>query len=125
VKGLLERTFAGTVPGLYLQSPASLVARSFESLQNLEPIDTALEWKEMFIPYPMVIMQMCGNNPRTSIANLAPYDVIEVELEYLQIVGYDGLYSLRLPMTITPRYDPPSAKLAWERTLALFNRTLR
>ena len=25
----------------------------------------------------------------------------------------------------TPRYDPPSAKLAWERTLALFNRTLR
>jgi carboxymethylenebutenolidase len=25
----------------------------------------------------------------------------------------------------TPRYDPPSAKLAWERTLVLFNRTLR
>lgn len=25
----------------------------------------------------------------------------------------------------TPRYDPPAAKLAWQRTLAFFNRTLR
>jgi len=25
----------------------------------------------------------------------------------------------------TPRYDPPAAKLAWDRTLAFFNRTLR
>ena len=25
----------------------------------------------------------------------------------------------------TPRYDPPAAKLAWERTIAFFNRTLR
>jgi carboxymethylenebutenolidase len=25
----------------------------------------------------------------------------------------------------TPRYDAPAAKLAWQRTLAFFNRTLR
>lgn len=25
----------------------------------------------------------------------------------------------------TPRYDPPAAKLAWQRTIAFFNRTLR
>ena len=25
----------------------------------------------------------------------------------------------------TPRYDEASAKLAWQRTIALFNRTLR
>jgi Ca-activated chloride channel family protein len=55
-----------------------------------------------------LVEQARPNLFRTSIANLAPYDVVEVELEYLQIVSYDGLYSLRLPMTITPRYDPPA-----------------
>ncbi|WP_211333658.1 marine proteobacterial sortase target protein [Sinobacterium caligoides] len=41
------------------------------------------------------------------IANIAPGETVEVEMHYLQTVGYDsGRFSLRFPMTITPRYIP-------------------
>ncbi len=43
----------------------------------------------------------------TQIANIPPGEAITVELEYLQTVGYEhGQFSLRFPMTITPRYIP-------------------
>ena len=42
-----------------------------------------------------------------SIANIAPGEEIIVEIKYLQNVNYDqGEFSLRFPMTITPRYIP-------------------
>jgi Ca-activated chloride channel family protein len=42
-----------------------------------------------------------------SIANLAPYDTIEVELEYVEVLRYaDGRFDLRFPMTVAPRYEP-------------------
>ncbi len=43
------------------------------------------------------------------VANIAPGETVQVELEYLQRIDYDdGLFSLRFPMTITPRFkaDP-------------------
>jgi len=44
------------------------------------------------------------------LANLAPDERITVVLEYVQPVGYrDGLFSLRLPTTITARYMPGAA----------------
>jgi Ca-activated chloride channel homolog len=55
----------------------------------------------------------------TSVANIGPDEVIVVEIEYLQTLQYDsGKFSLRFPMTITPRYIPGrSKKTGIEKTL--------
>jgi Ca-activated chloride channel homolog len=43
----------------------------------------------------------------TSVANIAPHETINVEIEYQQIVNYDnGVFSLRFPMVVGPRYIP-------------------
>lgn len=42
-----------------------------------------------------------------SVANVGPGETISIELRYLQAVRYDsGRFSLRFPMTLTPRYIP-------------------
>ena len=42
-----------------------------------------------------------------SVANIGPHDVIRVELEYQQTVRLDnGLFSLRFPTVVGPRYIP-------------------
>ncbi len=41
------------------------------------------------------------------LANLAPGETISIELQYIQALRYeDGRFSLRFPMTLTPRYIP-------------------
>ena len=46
----------------------------------------------------------------TSAANINPGETIEVVLEYLEEVSYaDGEFSLRFPLTFTPRYVPARA----------------
>ena len=41
------------------------------------------------------------------VANIAPGETIEVHLGYIQKVDYrQGRFSLRFPMTLTPRYNP-------------------
>lgn len=41
------------------------------------------------------------------VANISPGEEITVRMEYVQAVEYrDGVFSLRFPMTITPRYMP-------------------
>ncbi len=43
----------------------------------------------------------------TRLANVGPGDVVEIELSWQQVAGYDdGRFALRLPMTFTPRYVP-------------------
>jgi Ca-activated chloride channel family protein len=43
----------------------------------------------------------------TSVANIAPGQEIVIEIAYLQTVTYDqGRFSLRFPMTLTPRFVP-------------------
>jgi Ca-activated chloride channel family protein len=52
------------------------------------------------------------------VANIAPGEVVTVELSYVQRVDYrDGQFSLRFPMTVTPRYSPaghPGAAEVWQ-----------
>ncbi len=46
------------------------------------------------------------------VANIAPRETIIVTLRYLQPINYDqGLFSLRFPMTLTPRYIPSTSNL--------------
>jgi Ca-activated chloride channel family protein len=43
----------------------------------------------------------------SSVANIAPHSSITVEIAYLETIAYrDGRYTLRLPLAITPRYNP-------------------
>jgi len=51
------------------------------------------------------------------VANIAPGEEIRVQLEFVQPVAYDaGVFSLRFPMTITPRFMPgaPAVELSVE-----------
>ncbi|MBU1140625.1 MAG: VWA domain-containing protein, partial [Proteobacteria bacterium] len=44
-----------------------------------------------------------------SVANIGPGEEVEVEIEYQQVVGLaDGVFSLRFPMVVGPRYIPGS-----------------
>lgn len=54
-----------------------------------------------------LLQQQRANMFTTRIANIAPGESISITLEYQQQVDYrDGRFSLRFPMTITPRYLP-------------------
>ena len=54
-----------------------------------------------------VVHQQRPNLFRTAVANIGPGESIEVVIGYLQIVEQNaGRYSLRFPLTITPRYIP-------------------
>lgn len=58
-----------------------------------------------------VVHQQRPNLFRTAVANIGPGETIEVVIGYLQIVEQNaGRYSLRLPLTITPRYIPARAR---------------
>jgi len=44
----------------------------------------------------------------TQVANIGPGEAVVVELEYQQVLRYDGgRFSLRFPMVVGPRYVPP------------------
>ncbi|MBT8091586.1 MAG: marine proteobacterial sortase target protein [Gammaproteobacteria bacterium] len=54
-----------------------------------------------------LVEQRRANLFTTSVANVAPGERVVVEIEYLEDVRYeDGRFSLRFPMTLTPRYVP-------------------
>ena len=54
-----------------------------------------------------LVEQSRANLFMTSVANIAPGETIVVEIEYLEDLRYDdGTFSLRFPMTLTPRYIP-------------------
>jgi len=45
----------------------------------------------------------------TSVANLGPDEAVEVVLEYQEELRYDGgIVSLRLPLVVAPRFNPPA-----------------
>jgi Ca-activated chloride channel family protein len=57
-----------------------------------------------------LVEQQRANLFTTSVANIAPGETVIVEIEYLENVEYDaGTFSLRFPMTLTPRYIPGEA----------------
>ena len=54
-----------------------------------------------------LVEQQRANLFTTSVANIGPGESITVEIEYLETVRYDeGNFSLRFPLTLTPRYIP-------------------
>jgi Ca-activated chloride channel family protein len=54
-----------------------------------------------------LVEQQRSNLFTTSIANIGPGETVVVEVEYLETLGYDdGQFSLRFPLTLTPRYIP-------------------
>jgi Ca-activated chloride channel family protein len=57
-----------------------------------------------------LVEQQRANLFTTSVANIGPGETVIVEIEYLETVHYDdGTFSLRFPMTLTPRYIPGEA----------------
>ncbi len=63
-----------------------------------------------------LVSQNRPNLFQTAVANIGPGEEIEIEVRYWQPVAYrDGVFSLGLPLTLTPRYLPapsPEASLA-------------
>jgi Ca-activated chloride channel family protein len=56
-----------------------------------------------------LVEQQRANLFTTSVANIAPGELVVVEIEYLEDLRYDeGTFSLRFPMTLTPRFIPGS-----------------
>jgi Ca-activated chloride channel family protein len=54
-----------------------------------------------------LVEQQRANLFTTSVANIAPGEGVVVEIEYLETVQFDeGVFSLRFPLTLTPRYIP-------------------
>ncbi len=54
-----------------------------------------------------LVEQQRANLFTTSIANIGPGEKITIDIEYLQNLRYDeGTFSLRFPLTLTPRFIP-------------------
>ena len=54
-----------------------------------------------------LVEQQRANLFTTSVANVAPGEIVTVEIEYLETLRYeDESFSLRFPITLTPRYIP-------------------
>ena len=58
-----------------------------------------------------LVEQQRPNLFTNQVANIGPGEEIIVRLEYVQTLGYqNGQFSLRFPMTITPRFFPDSGE---------------
>ncbi|PKH56507.1 marine proteobacterial sortase target protein [Shewanella sp. Choline-02u-19] len=60
-----------------------------------------------------LLEQKKANIFSAQVANLAPGETLVVELNYQQLVNYDqGMFSLRFPMVVAPRYYPKAGSAA-------------
>ena len=68
-----------------------------------------------------LVRQTSANFFTTAVANIGPGESIDITIEYLQTARYDsGEFSLRLPLTLTPRYgagDTPEAQASYASTI--------
>ncbi len=68
-----------------------------------------------------LVRQTSANLFTTAVANIGPGEAIDITIEYLQTARYDaGEFSLRLPLTLTPRYgagDTPEAQASATSTV--------
>jgi Ca-activated chloride channel family protein len=63
-----------------------------------------------------LIEQQRRNQFETRLANIGPGETVEVSIAYLQNVQYSDMsYRLRVPMTFTPRWEPPGGVLSAPR----------
>ena len=52
-----------------------------------------------------LVEQQRANLFTTSVANIAPGELVVIEVEYLEDIRYEeGQFSIRIPLTLTPRY---------------------
>lgn len=59
-----------------------------------------------------LVEQQRPNQFETRLANIGPGEEIRVEIAFMARVDYrDGTFSLSLPLTFTPRWDPPPTDL--------------
>ena len=57
-----------------------------------------------------LVNQQRANLFTTAVANIGPGETVSIEIEYLDTARYDeGMFSLRFPMTLTPRFIPGHA----------------
>jgi len=65
-----------------------------------------------------LVEQQRPNQFETRLANIGPGEDVWVEIGFLARVDYaDGSFSLRLPMTFTPRWDGPGDSMADAKTV--------
>jgi Ca-activated chloride channel family protein len=54
-----------------------------------------------------LVEQQRANLFTTAVANIGPGETVSIEIEYLETLQIDeGIFSLRFPLTLTPRYIP-------------------
>lgn len=67
-----------------------------------------------------LLQQQRRNIFTSEVANLGPRDQLVVELSYQQTLDFnDGLFSLRFPVAITPRYHPDNTNNKDKQALAI------
>ncbi|MGI2108606.1 marine proteobacterial sortase target protein [Shewanella frigidimarina] len=67
-----------------------------------------------------LLQQQRRNLFTSDVANLGPHEQLVVEISYQQKVEYrDGLFSLRFPLAITPRYNPQAERTTEQPLLAM------
>ncbi|MGI2227993.1 marine proteobacterial sortase target protein [Shewanella frigidimarina] len=67
-----------------------------------------------------LLQQQRRNLFTSDVANLGPHEQLVVEIGYQQKVEYrDGLFSLRFPLAITPRYNPQADRTTEQPLLAM------
>ncbi|WP_350433109.1 marine proteobacterial sortase target protein [Shewanella sp. H8] len=67
-----------------------------------------------------LLQQQRRNLFTSDVANLGPHEQLVVEISYQQKVEYrDGLFSLRFPLAITPRYNPQAERTTEQPQLAM------
>ncbi|RPA57562.1 marine proteobacterial sortase target protein [Shewanella frigidimarina] len=67
-----------------------------------------------------LLQQQRRNLFTSDVANLGPQEQLVVEISYQQKVEYrDGLFSLRFPLAITPRYNPQADRTTEQPPLAM------
>jgi Ca-activated chloride channel family protein len=66
-----------------------------------------------------LVRQTSANLFTTAVANIPPGESIDITIEYLQTARYDaGEFSVRIPMTLTPRYGTPDTPEALDARLS-------
>lgn len=79
-------------------------------IQEKEQARKAYEQAKQAGKKTSLVEQQRANLFTTSVANIAPGETVIVEIEYMEDVRFDnGVFSLRYPMTLTPRYVPGQA----------------
>ncbi|WP_166422064.1 marine proteobacterial sortase target protein [Paraglaciecola sp. 20A4] len=69
-----------------------------------------------------LIEQRRPNLFTNAIANIGPLESLSITIEYQQVVGFDEqTFSLRFPMTITPRYSPTTRNAQTKSIVANVN----